>query len=245
MRNSKKFAPQSKAALGRYLAAGLGAAGLASVDCEAAVVNIDVTTLGLTTGANGGIAANTLFQSSNFVVPGRTLNIDNRGPFTPPYGPYQGFASSSGVFIAAGYGIASPVKFLDGQTISQASFLPQFIKGPLQSSFYSGYNGPTSSVDFTASPANYVAFAVAANGTGPGFGDATSFHYGYFKTTWDSSSATFTVLSGAYESTPDTPIAVPEPSTIALTSIGALALGAGAIRRSRKARKAAVGGAAA
>jgi hypothetical protein len=36
--------------------------------------------------------------------------------------------------------------------------------------------------------------------------------------------------------------AVPEPSTVALTGIGALALGAGAIRRSRKARKAAAEG---
>lgn len=40
------------------------------------------------------------------------------------------------------------------------------------------------------------------------------------------------------------PVAVPEPSSIALTSLGALALGAGAIRRSRKTRAAASGPAA-
>jgi len=37
----------------------------------------------------------------------------------------------------------------------------------------------------------------------------------------------------------NTAISVPEPSAIAMTGIGALALGAGAIRRSRKGRKAA------
>jgi hypothetical protein len=66
--------------------------------------------------------------------------------------------------------------------------------------------------------------------------------------TWDNTLNQFQILSGAYETTPNTSILagavpVPEPSAVALAGIGALALGAGAIRRSRKARKAAAGGA--
>ena len=83
---------------------------------------------------------------------------------------------------------------------------------------------------------------MAANGTGPTFNDATQFHYGYFRVTWDKQSDVFQVLSGAYESTVNAPITVvPEPGGVALAGIGALALGAGAIRRSRKARKAVAG----
>jgi len=65
--------------------------------------------------------------------------------------------------------------------------------------------------------------------------------YGYFQVTWNSTSQNFQIFSGAYESTVNTPITVPvpEPTGVALAGIGALALGAGAIRRSRKARKAA------
>jgi hypothetical protein len=70
----------------------------------------------------------------------------------------------------------------------------------------------------------------------------TNFYYGYLETTWNSTTNQFQILSGAYENTPNTAITVPEPSAIALTGIGALALGAGAIRRSRKARKAAAEG---
>ena len=66
-------------------------------------------------------------------------------------------------------------------------------------------------------------------------GEPDNYIYGYFEVTWNETSSEFEILSGAYESTPNTPIAVPEPSAIALTGIGALALGAGAIRRSRKA----------
>ena len=65
-------------------------------------------------------------------------------------------------------------------------------------------------------------------------------NYGWLEVTWAAASDQFQILSGAYESTANTPIpigAVPEPTTIALTGVAALALGAGAIRRARKSRR--------
>ena len=94
--------------------------------------------------------------------------------------------------------------------------------------------------NFTLTPANFIGFRVAANGSGPLLNDATQFHYGYFQVTWTAALNEFRILSGAYESTVNTPITtVPEPTSAALIGVGALALGAGAIRRSRKARRAA------
>ena len=58
--------------------------------------------------------------------------------------------------------------------------------------------------------------------------------------TWDGTD--FQFYSAAYESTPGVAIAagavaVPEPSTTALLGLGALALGAGAVRKQRAARR--------
>ena len=93
--------------------------------------------------------------------------------------------------------------------------------------------------NFALTPAKFIGFRVAANGSGPLLNDATRFHYGYFRVTWDRQSDEFRIHSGAYDSTVNMPIAVPEPTSAALIGVGALALGAGAIRRSRKARRAA------
>jgi hypothetical protein len=67
-------------------------------------------------------------------------------------------------------------------------------------------------------------------------------NYGWLEVIWNNTSNQFQLVSGAYESTPNTPIVagVPEPSTIAAAGVAALAMGAGAIRRARRARSATV-----
>jgi hypothetical protein len=231
---------RSKATLGRYLATGLGATGLASVDCEAAVVNIDVTSLGLTTGANAGVPSGGNTVVNNFLgLTGRQFDVCNALSVSGGYYPnvYRGFRPGAGTRFATGYTSTSPTKFLDGSSVgSSATFLAN---GAGNSPFYLRDASTYRANNFTLTPANFIGFRVAANGTGPLFNDATQFHYGYFKVTWDRQSDEFRVLSGAYESTVNAPITVPEPTAAALSGIGALALGAGAIRRSRKARRAA------
>jgi hypothetical protein len=238
---ARKTRVTSKAALGRYLAAGLGATGLATVESEAAVVSLDITNLGSNavnaSGINAGIASGGSKTVNDFVVAGRSLTVGNNLPLLAG-NIYTGlWGNDNGVRIAAtGGNYAEPTKFVFGNTVSSATSF----QGARDSQvFYLKYGSSLyNSPNFTASPANYIGFRVAANGSAPQFNDATQFNYGYFQVTWDSSSDQFQILSGAYESTVNTPIAVPEPSTVALAGIGALALGAGAIRRSRKARKA-------
>jgi hypothetical protein len=241
----RKADSQSKAALGRYLAAGLGATGLASVECEAAVVNLNIANLGSNnvnlTGANAGIPSGGQKTVNDFVVAGRDLQVAN------VFGGYKytGFISDGGavggVAFATGVLNATPTKFVDGGSVSSAE---NFTKTSFESQFYLSFYGIFTAGNFSSTPANYIGFRVAANGTSPFFNNATLFNYGYFQVTWNSTSKQFQILSGAYESTANTPITiVPEPGSMALAGIGALALGAGAIRRSRKARKAAADGA--
>lgn len=134
------------------------------------------------------------------------------------------------------FGFAKPQPFLAGDAVGPAA---TFTSNGSESAFLFAEDAGFVSPDFSLTPANYMGFRVAANGTGPGFNDATQFHYGYLQVTWSQNVNEFRILSGAYESTVNTPIAVPEPTGVALTGIAALALGAGAIRRSRKARRAA------
>jgi hypothetical protein len=106
------------------------------------------------------------------------------------------------------------------------------------SNYYFGYIPLSYAPDW--GPGSYIGFRARPTDT------STDWTYGYFEVTWTNATNTFEVLSGAYESTVNTAIAVqavvPEPSAIALAGVGALALGAGAIRKARKARKAAAEG---
>lgn len=246
-KSARKARSASKAALGRYLAAGLGATGLASVDSEAAIVSIDVTTLGLTTGANAGVASGSVTTVDDFIVDGRSFAVANN---TGVYG-YFGFtfpnntSNANGVVFANGGGSYSPINFAVDSIIGSG------ILAPNNQSAWNGVGafsplfaiiGYGSTPAFPPSPSSHIAFRVAANGTGPFFTDATDWNYGYFRVTWNTTNE-FRILDGAYESTVNTPITVvPEPTGLALAGIGALALGAGAIRRSRKARRAAAEG---
>jgi hypothetical protein len=241
-KTTHKSRATSKAALGRYLAAGLGATGLATVESEAAIVNRDITNIGgqNLSGINGGVPANSFKIVSNFLgLTGRDFLVGNS------YGSYDEFGfigfSLNGVRFASAGTLVTPVNFPENSTVGpSATWAP--LGGAL---FATSYTGGGFAPSFPLTPSSHIGFRVAANGTGPTFGDATEFNYGYFRVTWEGTNdanAQFQILSGAYESTVNTPIPVPEPAGVALAGIGALALGAGAIRRSRKARKAAAEG---
>ena len=106
----------------------------------------------------------------------------------------------------------------------------------ISSSFNTNYNftafksGAATAANFTTN--NYVGFQ---------FGTAGNYHYGWLQTTWDGTN--FQINSGAYESTANTAILagavpVPEPGTLALSSLALLAGGGAAVRRYRKQRQA-------
>ena len=64
--------------------------------------------------------------------------------------------------------------------------------------------------------------------------NGSTFNYGYLEATWDTSTTTFQILSGAYETTPGLAISVPEPSTITLLAAVTLAGGLFVQRRTRR-----------
>jgi hypothetical protein len=234
-KSARKARSASKAALGRYLAAGLGATGLATAECDAAVINLNISALGTPpsnrSGVNGGVANG---ESTNiqYVVPfAVTGQINQMGILNNSGDGYFGLNGAQYMEFLAGSTVASPTNLpfgaLAGPTTPDGSSWGNI--NNINSYFrYAAYTSPN------FGPGSFMGFRVE-NTEG-------DYNYGYFEVTWNNSNNQFQILSGAYESTPNTPIAVPEPSTIALAGIGALALGAGAIRRSRKARKAAAEG---
>ncbi|WOO43218.1 hypothetical protein [Rubellicoccus peritrichatus] len=70
------------------------------------------------------------------------------------------------------------------------------------------------------------------------FTSSANIHYGFAEITFDlfAPGQGFIITSAFYESTPNTPIAVPEPETAAI-GLGALALGAAGLRRWRQRKK--------
>jgi hypothetical protein len=244
-KTARKAKSVSKAALGRYLAAGLGATGLATAESEAAIVTLNVAAIGETSPGSGvpvdisGVNAG--------IDPGLYKLVYNLGSI--PVSPYSVFAVGNTYPSVAGdlTGLVdfTSVRFANGGSRSTPKIFTegQFVDSSASNNWGSIYNaafktvppvGSPSTAPSITGPGNYMGFRVGTP-SGP-------FNYGYFEVTWDSTTEQFQILSGAYESTPNTPIAVPEPATMALAGIGALALGAGAIRRSRKARKAAAEG---
>jgi len=239
----------SKAALGRYLAAGLGATGLATVESEAAIVMLDIAALGSNsvnvTGINAGVTYGdifadidgdgfknvTAFPTSSFGQSSSSNDFRLLNGYE--YGNYFfGFRPASNIRFANDGFIATPTKFGNEASIGSGANW----EGDLNALFR---RNATAAPDWGAN--SFLGFRLNPTTVFP---EPTNLYYGYFEVTWDSTLNQFQILSGAYESTPNTPIItpVPEPSTVALAGIGALALGAGAIRRSRKARKAAAEG---
>ena len=215
-RAAARAARTSASRLTGYLAAGVGAGIVGTAPAEAGVVQIDIGPSGFNIGGiNGGVTAGTFATTSNFPLTGAgDLVLSNDG-----YSLW-GLGGGNNLAFAASASDASPARFTVGQTVSGSTAFQT-------PNYYTAFRTASSvSPDFGAG--SYMGFRTAQN------------NYGWLEVTWVAASDQFQILSGAYESTANTPIpigAVPEPTTIALTGVAALALGAGAIRRARKARR--------
>lgn len=215
---------RSGAKLGGYFAVSVGASVLGTAESEAAVVSINLGGFGIL-GPNGQAPDGGYLYVSNFPIPGPSTTLFNYGAtsnmgLSPFYG---GPTNALAIAIGNGSG-ARPRNFYFGSVVGSSA---TFSVNRQESIFR--VSGSDFSPDF--GPGSYLGFRVTSG---------TDVYYGYLEATWSASSNQFQLLSGAYQSTPNAPITigvVPEPSAIALTGIGALALGGGAIRRSRKARK--------
>lgn len=216
------------AKVGGYLAASVGTTVLGTAPSEAAIIDIDLGPSGFDMlGVNGGIASNTVQFITDFPVAGGINFQIQNSPSAGAFGLFGG----SGIF-SGGSAYATPTNFAQNAPIGPATFTPAQ-QGFSSLFYYFGYASP----DF--GPASFMGFRF------PNGGD---FSYGWLEVTWTASSSEFEILSASYESDPGVAInagarAVPEPTTMTLTGIAALGLGAGAIRRSRKARTTAANGA--
>jgi hypothetical protein len=227
---SSSTSGRGRARLAARLAVGLGALTVGTPDAGAAVVAIDLTSLGTgtarvdVTGDNGGLAA----------TGDRTTVVDWLGTGTGALRIWNGYSSGWGMDGQYGSDSAtmlefassagsptppvSPVNFAAGAGIQEdPSWV--FSGDPYQSAFRSG---AVASADFGAG--SYMGFR---------FGSGSNWYYGYLEVTWTASTNTFRILSGAYESHVNTAIlagamAVPAPSALALA-----ALGGSAFRRAR------------
>jgi hypothetical protein len=224
------------ARLAAYLAAGVGASMVGTPDAEAAVVSIDLTSIGgfNITGTNGGVSSGSVRKISNWLGSGSgsgTLAI------------YNDFQGSYGRYWGVSYEYPSNLRFLTiGGNLGgvPATSLALSLGSPIGPS--SGYFGASraSTFRFTETSPNWGGSRVASDyGAGSFFGfyfgTAGNQRFGYLEMTWSASTNTFQILSGAYESTANTailagatPTPVPAPSALAL-----LALGGGAFRRAR------------
>jgi hypothetical protein len=230
-RNRRRQAAKKLAA---YAAAPLSLGLLSCGETDAAVVSIDIGPTGFNiAGINAGLSAGTSEARANFpTIGGGTLNLFNT--FN------EGTASSIGInpvyggvppgfqFATGNTFYTSPTNFAAGQTVGSSSISGDYINSFFK--WFSEGEGP-----FVYTPTTFTSPDFGP-GSYMGFRDLLG-RYGYLEVTWSSSSSQFQILSGAYESVPGTPIVVPEPATMGAIGVAALALGAGAIRRSRKARK--------
>jgi hypothetical protein len=210
------------ARLGAYLAAGVGASLVGTPDAEAAVVAIDLTNVNgqNITGLNAGLSSGGRLSIPNWLGPGTggSITLSNNAIV----GGYRflGLAGGSGLGFAIGTRFASPFNFGAGTTIGPSTPVSS---SSAESAFqYYNSGGSYTSPNFGAG--SYMGFR---------FASGLDFHYGYLAVTWTSSTNTFQILSGAYESQVNTEILagatpVPAPSALAL-----LALGGGAFRRAR------------
>lgn len=208
--------------LSGYLAAGVSAAtgALATAPVEAAVVSIDIGPSGFNiAGVNAGLGyGSTTVNNFPFASAG-DLKLYGQGDSN-----FWGLAGIVGLeFAVNAQTTASPRNFGSGSIIDGSAL---FQSAPIQSVFRYGYGSFTSSPDF--GPGSYMGFKTSQN------------NYGWLEVTWNNASDNWEILSGAYETTPDTGIGVPVPEPLAISAgcLAALAMGGAAIRRLRQSRSA-------
>ena len=216
--------------LGAYLAAGLGATTGITATSDAAIVMIDLTNVNgqNITAANGGVSSGSSRSISNWLGAGTgTLELYNENPANPDtYIGLDGDASGGiDLLFAAGSTFASPINFSSGTTINSSS---TFTGSASRTVFLYRRALPNGSIYESA---NFG----AGSFMGFRFGSGSSWNYGYLEVTWNSSTDTFQILSGAYESTVNTGIlAGATPSAVpgaGLSAMALMALGGGAFRR--------------
>ena len=210
--------------LASYLTAGIAGATMCTAHSEAAVVAIDIGATGLNiTGANAGVASGSKRTISDWLGAGTgTLECyNNNGDFGDSYWGLDG--DNDLTFAVSGTGNASPLNFGKGASIgSSSTWTGSFVRTAFR--YHNAASTQFVSPDFGAG--SFMGFR---------FGSSGNFHYGYLEVTWTSSTNTFQILSGAYESTVNTAIRTPSPPSPipAPSALALLALGGGAFRRAR------------
>lgn len=200
---------------------GAGVIGIAS-SADAGIITINLASAGSNSvdirGPNaGGNNINNFFGLNT----GDLYVYDNRGGKTGLYGV-------SGMYIATGTTSVSPTQFINGALIGPgANFQADLNKSAFK---FGSNNSPAFGPNTFIGLRSFIA---------PG----TNVLYGWAEVTWDPGTGIFQILSAAYESTPNTPIAagdtgggaaVPEPAT---TAVAALLMGGTALRQWRKKRR--------
>ncbi len=207
--------------LSSYFATGFGVATglLATAPAEAAVVSIDIGPSGFNIGGvNGGIGyGSTTVADFPFTSAG-SLKLYGLGDSNQ-----WGLGGIVGLeFAVASSSPVSPRNFGAGSTVDGSAL---FQTAVVTSVFRYGYGTFTSAPNF--GPGSYLGFKTAQN------------NYGWLEVTWDNTSENWEILSGAYETVPNTGIGVPvpEPIAVSVASVAALAMGGAAIRRLRRTRQ--------
>ena len=185
---------------------------------QAEIISINIGPSGFNIGgSNGGVPYDDFAVLSNFPISDNTLALYNNLGLNRITG-LLGVPTGTNLMFANEGSPASPHKFSRNDSIG------------------STYQ------DWTAGQESYfrISSSVSPNfGSGSYMGFLTSQgNYGWLEVTWTASSDQFQILSGAYESSPNTAIlagavAVPEPSTYAMLATGLAALGLVSRRRSR------------
>ena len=214
-RSNNRSLKQNSNRLAAYLATGIGAGLVATPSADAAIVNIDLTSTGFDLdGVNAGVSYFSSTSRPNFPISGGgTVGALNAGAFG------VGIFGSDNLNFASGYGFSTPVKFTLNQSIGSST---NWTYSASNSAFaYQSFESP----DFGSG--SYMGFKTAQG------------NYGWLEVTWAGATDTFQIYSGAYESTAGVAIAagataVPEPSTIALLTLGAAGV---AIQRQRAKKK--------
>lgn len=210
--------------LGGCVATTVGAGILATPATDAAVIAIDIGPSGFNiAGINAGLPAGGNRTVNDFPFTGAGYLILANG-FSPSF---WGLVSYGG--IANSGSLASPVNIPFGGTIDSSLSFVGFYYGLFRADTYV-------SPDFGSG--SYIGFQTAAPDP----------HYGYLEVTWDNTLNQFEILSGAYESDPNTPIlagAPPSPTPIpeidpsGFASVMSMAIGSLAMLEQRRRKRAA------